>query len=163
MILSEVLNTLTRYSVKQSDPWHFAATFRISDNSYQYMANSDGDDHNIWTIECALLTNTPNPNDPDNRDRDVTTFNHDVTGTGNAFELLSAVAQITLNFIHLNPNATTIRLCADVNEQSRQKLFTRLSSRINIPGWKYQGTERSDPASGDDFIYYVFNKQVDND
>ena len=158
MILNEVLNTMTRYSVKQNDPWHFAATFMVGDNSYQYMANSESDDHDVWTIECALLTKTPNPNAPDDRSKDITTYNHEVTGTGNAFELLSAVAQITLNFVHFTPDATTIQLCADVTETSRQKLFTRLSSRINLPGWKYIGTKNSDPSSGDDFIYYVFKK-----
>lgn len=96
----------------------------------------------VWNVEFGLR----NPNTGD--------VEYQLTRTGSAYRVLSAVQQCINKLTQMYPNIQRLVFTADPTEKSRVKLYARLVRSLKVPGWEGEAHR-----SGDGLDTFVFTKR----
>ena len=131
MLLNELFDTKTTIKVTEKGPTRCVMTFVVGDNEYRFIATDDtivdrADDGDWWEIAFGLLLKNPSGAKVD----------YLMTNTGNALPVFAAVTQCIHKLIKMYPDVKKITFSAKTSEPSRIKLYNRMISSMNIPGWK---------------------------
>ena len=121
-----------------------AAQFNVDKHAYRFHAF---DDDGTWEVEFALSDNK------DDDDRPLSSLGkYGLTGTGNAAEVMSIVADIMRSFLsEYDDKITALKFSA--NEPSRKALYLRMIKRL-LPNW------RVSPDEFDDNGFVVFRQRA---
>jgi hypothetical protein len=111
-----------------------AAQFNVDKHAYRFHAF---DDDGTWEVEFALSDNK------DDDDRPLSSLGkYGLTGTGNAAEVMSIVADIMRSFLsEYDDKITALKFSA--NEPSRKALYLRMIKRL-LPNWRVSPDEFDD-------------------
>lgn len=107
------------------------AVFHVGDIPYQFHAYTYSEDPTVWDVEFKNATRGAEQG---------RTSKFGLTGTGNAAEVMSTIADIMREFLQrYQGSVTTLTFTAD--EPSRRALYARMAKRL-LPTWTLTHTDK---------------------
>lgn len=122
--LFETLDSIVPFTWVYQDEQTWKAIFSINDLKYAVVIGQDEENSVVWDVTFFLI------NRPDNI-KNI----YDLTGTGNAFLVLSTVVDILKEFVTKNKDAV-YKIIFTAKEPSRQRVYDRMVRILSksLPG-----------------------------
>ncbi len=142
MLINELFNATVPIQITSNNSETCIMSFVVAGHEFTFSGSLDTweeDEGESWNVDFGLVH-------PDGK------IEYELTSTGNAFVVLSAVKQCCIKLISMYPTIQQIVFTSDRSEQSRVKLYNRMLTTQLVPGWK----ARKEEGGFRDF--YIFAK-----
>lgn len=127
MLINEVFDSQAQVRVVAHNNDVVEMEFSVDDMEFAFFATNESwleDEPVVWNVEFGL------------RNADTGNVEYQLTRTGSAYRVLSAVQQCINKLMQIHPSIQRLVFTADPSEKSRVKLYTRLVKSLKVPGWQ---------------------------